>query len=146
MGFETVYQDAGARPLMAHLKSGGMLGVLVDQDVPRLAGEFVEFFGREAYTPTGPAALAVTARSPSVGAFLVRKGDRHRLVYCGPVELPEGGSKKERVRELTRRYTAEIERVIREYPEQWVWMHRRWRTKPEDAGSGSAPPAPAGEE
>jgi KDO2-lipid IV(A) lauroyltransferase len=132
MGVETVYQDAGARPLLEHIRSGGALGVLPDQDVPRLAGEFVEFFGREAWTPTGPAALAVTEGVPMVGVFLVRRGDSHALVVSEPIFAPQEGSKRDKVLELTRRATAEIERIVRENPEQWVWMHRRWRTKRTD--------------
>jgi len=140
MGVETIYQEAGARPPLRHLREGGLLALLADQDVPRLAGEFVEFFGREAYTMTGPAALAVTAKAVSVGAFLVRKGDRHRLICTEAIEPPASGSKKERVLELTRRYTAEIERFVRAHPEQWAWMHRRWRSKKVDvkAGAGEA--------
>lgn len=132
MGVETIYQEAGARPPLRHLREGGLLALLADQDVPRLAGEFVEFFGREAYTMTGPAALAVTAKAVSVGVFLVRKGDRHRLVCTEAIEPPASGTKKERVLELTRRYTAEIERIVRVHPEQWAWMHRRWRSKKVD--------------
>ena len=132
MGYETIYQDAGARPLLRHLRSGGVLGVLVDQDVRRLAGEFVEFFGREAWTPTGPAALAVKTGAAMISVFLVRRGDSYRVVIGERIETPAAGTKAERVRELTRRFTAATEQVVRAHPEQWAWMHRRWRTRRED--------------
>jgi len=136
-GIETIYQDAGARPALRILKSGRPLIILADQDVARLDGVFVDFFGRPAYTPTGPAALARASGAGMVPFFIVWNGRRHRLHVLPEVDLARTGDKKADDAENTRRWSAVVEDIVRRYPEQWGWFHRRWR---------SVDAAPAGEE
>jgi len=136
-GVETVYQDEGARPALRILRSNRPLGILADQDVERLDGVFVDFFGRPAYTPTGPAALARASGAGMVPFFAVWNGRRHRVHVLPEVELVRTGDKRADDSENTRRWSTVVEDMIRRYPEQWGWFHRRWR---------SADAAPAGEE
>lgn len=131
-GMEVIYQDEGPRALLRALKAGRLLALLADQDVPRLDGVFVPFFGRPAYTPSGPAALALASGAPLALAYGLRLDrDRHRLVVEPPVEF-DRSDKRRALLEGTRGWSESLERAVRAHPEQWVWMHRRWRTRPED--------------
>jgi KDO2-lipid IV(A) lauroyltransferase len=122
--------DAGKR-LMAALSRNRINGLLIDQDIRDIPGVFVPFFGRPAWTPSGAAAMAIRKRSPTVPTFIHRLPDNtHQAVVHPPIQPPEGGSLADRITELTAAATAAIERQIRAHPEQWVWMHRRWRTQP----------------
>jgi KDO2-lipid IV(A) lauroyltransferase len=131
-GMEIVYQDESPRKLLRALRDGKLVALLADQDVPRLDGVFVPFFGRPAYTPSGPAALAAASGAELVLAHTLREGrDRHRLLVSEPIQF-DRNEKDRAVLEGTRGWCALLETRIREHPEQWVWMHRRWRTAPAD--------------
>jgi len=131
-GMQVIYQDESPRKLLRALRDGRILAILADQDVRRLDGVFVPFLGRPAFTPTGPVALALAAKVPMVFGHAVRVGrDRHKIVVSDTIEF-DRSDKKKAVVEGTRAWSAMVEAAIREYPEQWVWMHRRWRTKLSD--------------
>jgi KDO2-lipid IV(A) lauroyltransferase len=124
--------DAG-RQLTAALNRNRVVGLLIDQDIRDIPSVFVPFFGRQAWTPSGAAALAIRHRCPTVPAFIHRRDDNtHHVVVHPPIQPPTEGRLREKVAELTASSTAAIERQIRRNPEQWVWMHRRWRTRPPD--------------
>ena len=128
LGIELIYQDESPRRLLRALKDGKLVALLADQDVPRLDGVFVPFFGRPAYTPSGPAALAAATGAELVLGYTVRESrDRHRLMVSEPVGF-DRADRHEAVLAGTRAWCALLEQVIRAHPEQWVWMHRRWRT------------------
>ncbi|MHC4470028.1 MAG: lysophospholipid acyltransferase family protein [Planctomycetota bacterium] len=130
MGMESVPQQR-AREILRVLKGGGVVGTLPDQDVDKLPGVFVPFFGRPAYTPSGPASLAVAAGAPLVSALAYRIGPgRHRVVVHPPVPDP-GGEKEERIRALTAAFTRVFEEKIAATPDHWAWVHERWATTPE---------------
>jgi KDO2-lipid IV(A) lauroyltransferase len=130
MGVETLYQKQ-AREMLRTLTRNECLGILPDQDIDKLPGIFVPFFGREAYTATGPASLAVTTGAPILPAFLHRVGPgNHRLQVRPPVPDP-GGDREERIRALTLGWCREFEQAIAADPRQWAWVHRRWQTTPE---------------
>lgn len=123
--------DAG-RTLLAALNRNRVNGLLIDQDIRDVSGVFVPFFGRPAWTPSGAAALAIRKGCVSVPAFTFRRADKtHHVVVHPPLPPPERGSLSNMVTELTARATGTIEQQIVAHPEQWVWMHRRWRTRPE---------------
>ncbi len=130
-GAEVVARGPGAgRALARALLANRVTGLLIDQDIRDVPGAFVPFFGRPAWTPTGAATLAVRLGVPVVPAFIHRQPDgRHRAEVHPPLPDP-GGPSDERVVALTAAATAAIEAQIRAHPEQWVWMHRRWRTEP----------------
>jgi KDO2-lipid IV(A) lauroyltransferase len=132
-GAEVVPRGAAAgRRLARALVSNRVNGLLIDQDIRDVPGVFVPFFGRPAWTPSGAATLALRAGCPVVPAFIHRQPDgRHIAQVHPPLPLPTTGSDEDQVHELTAAATAAIERQIRAHPEQWVWMHRRWRTQPE---------------
>jgi len=147
LGIELVYQDESPRRLLRALKDGKLVALLADQDVPRLDGVFVPFFGRPAYTPSGPAALAAAAGTELVLGYTVRESrGRHRLMVSEPIGF-DRAERRAAVLAGTRAWCALLEQVIRTHPEQWVWMHRRWRTaladRPEAAWRSGYLPAEA---
>jgi KDO2-lipid IV(A) lauroyltransferase len=130
-GLEVIYTDESPRRLVEALEAGKLLGMLPDQNLKAVSGVFVEFFGRPAYTSTAPVHLALTTGSRLVATYLVREGGRFR-VLIHEIPLQKTGRREEDLRENTRRWTRVFEEEIRRYPDQWVWFHRRWRTRPED--------------
>jgi len=125
-------RDDAARRLLAALKGNRVVGLLIDQDIRDLPGVFVPFFGRDAWTPSGPAGFSLKIGCPTIPAFIHRRKDgRHMVEVHPPLPRPTSGSTKDQIRQLTAAATAAIEKHIRAHPEQWVWMHRRWRTRPE---------------
>jgi KDO2-lipid IV(A) lauroyltransferase len=126
-------QDAGRR-LLAALAANRVDGLLIDQDIKDIPGVFVPFFGRPAWTPSGAAMFALRRGCPLVPAFDHRLDDgRHQAEVLPPLPEPPPGPTEERIAALTAAATLAIEGQVRAYPEQWVWMHRRWRRQPPPA-------------
>ncbi len=129
LGLRTVLRGSvgAARAILRALRSGGALASLIDQDT-RVEGIFVDFFGRPAYTPSGPISLALRAGAPVLLAAIRRLPDgRHRVRFDPPFQLDRSADRDEEVRRATEACTRWIEARIREHPDQWVWIHRRWR-------------------
>jgi len=121
---------SAARHLLSGLRRNAILGMLIDQDTD-VDGVFVPFFGRPAYTPAGPAALALKTGAAVIFGFILREGaSRHRLILQGPIELIRTGDPARDIQENTTRFTREIEEWIRSRPDHWVWMHNRWKRQP----------------
>lgn len=117
-----------ARELLRFLRSGGMLGILIDQDT-RVAGHFVPFFGKLAFTPRAAGDLAVRLGAPMIFGCARRvAGNLHRIVLRR-IEVPLTGDRDRDSLALTAAATLAIEDEIRANPAQWVWMHPRWRTQ-----------------
>lgn len=112
------------------LARNGVIGVLLDQNVSWKEGIFVDFFGRPACTSDGLAQMALKSEAPVVPAFLVRKPDgRYRLIIGEEIKITRTGNWDADVRANTQQFTTVIEDVVRQYPEQWLWLHQRWKTK-----------------
>lgn len=115
--------------------------MLIDQDTGRVRGTFVDFFSSPAWTATGPAVLArKTGAVMLPGAMLRTSGDTYRLHLEEPLNLVDTGDDDYDDWENTRRASEAVESLIRRYPEQWTWFHRRWRTRPPEGWSPPAPP------
>lgn len=120
--------------MLRHLRGGGDLGFWIDQNCLRGEGVFVDFFGRPACTYKGLALLALRSRSPLVPIFAIREGGvrgKVTIEYAPPITPAVEGGVDCSVKELTQQCTAIIENKIREHPEQWFWVHNRWKTQPE---------------
>jgi len=129
-GMEVVPRGAALRSGLAALRKGKVLAFLMDQNAA-FHGVFVPFFGHLAATVSGPAALAIRRASPLVFCYARREqDDSFSLIFHEASAIPEEGSEEEKIRELTARLNVCIEKVVRENPEQWLWMHPRWRTRP----------------
>jgi len=134
LGVETVPLTRSLLGVLRALRSNRIVAMLSDQDAG-LSGVFVDFLGLQASTPYGPGRLAWKTGAPLLPGMAVRH-DRstHELVICEPVAAPpDGASEDEAVRHYTQGYTSVFEDFIRRYPEQYFWMHRRWKTRPEGA-------------
>ena len=113
------------------LKKGKILGFLADQDAGP-GGAFIDFFGRKASTPLGPAVFAHKFLSPIVPLFIVRREDgKHRLIVGDIMRYEDTGNMDEDLLNLTKKMTKFVENVIRENPTQWLWFQKRWNTEPE---------------
>jgi KDO2-lipid IV(A) lauroyltransferase len=105
---------------------------MIDQDT-RVKGVFVDFFGRKAYTPDGATRLALDTQAPVVLMYMKRiENHRHQFTILPEIPLINTGDREDDLFENTRIYTKITEDIIREIPTQWVWMHERWKTTPED--------------
>lgn len=126
----TLYRDDSSREILKRLAAGEIVGLLPDQDIDSLKGIFVPFFGRPAYTPVAPVRIALSTGAPMLPNFLVREGVTRYKLVIGEVIRPESGDRDEAVRKMTENWMSQFEKVIRQYPEQWAWMHNRWKTTP----------------
>jgi len=130
-GVQVVYRDE-PKDILRALRDGYFLGILPDMDIVKLDSVYVDFFGRLALTPTGPVALALRTGVPLFPAFIVRNADgRHTVLVEEPIELVRTGDMRKDILLNTMRAAKRIEAVIRKYPDQWMWMHRRWQHQPD---------------
>jgi Kdo2-lipid IVA lauroyltransferase/acyltransferase len=113
--------------MLRALRRGDALGLLIDQDT-RVQSVCVPFFGTAASTPRAPADLTLRSGAATVVVFLQRGVDGRYHLSGEEVDVPRTGDAEADVQELTRRYSAAIEAAIHRAPEQWVWMHQRWKT------------------
>lgn len=134
VGVATFYRDRSARHLLKALRQNQVVGILPDQDIDSLAGIFVDFLGRPAYTPVAPAKLSLASGAPILPNFMIRcRGGRYRIILGEVIRPGHDLPKEEAVKEMTRKWVAACETVIRRYPDQWAWMHPRWKTRPESS-------------
>ena len=130
---QTVYRDHASREIFKKLADNEIVGLLPDQDVDSLKGVFVPFFGRPAYTMVAPVRLALSSGAPILPNFLVRDGkDRYRIILGKVIRPVIEITREEAVLKYTEEWMRQFENVIRRYPEQWAWMHDRWKTRPEE--------------
>lgn len=115
-----------------HLKNGGTVAMLIDQDT-RVKSTFVDFFGEQAYTPVGAALLAQrTDATVLVGSIHLGEDQKHHIQVNPPCTVDNTGDEEKDLHTNTQRFTKDLEDIIRKYPEQWIWMHQRWKTRPGD--------------
>ncbi|MHB8909206.1 MAG: lysophospholipid acyltransferase family protein [Syntrophales bacterium] len=123
-------KEHAMRTLIRSLKRNEIVGILIDQNVAWYEGVFVDFFGRPACTTNGLALLALHTGAPVLPGYMVRLPDgRYRLVVGPEIELIRTGDRDADVLANTRRFTKVIEEVVRRYPDQWFWVHQRWKTQ-----------------
>lgn len=131
VGLENIPSTASIKQVIKVLRSGRTLGVLADQDSSRVRGVFVNFFGRPARTPVGPVLLAYKTQSPIVPMAIVRdENDKYKIIVKEPIELTFSKDTEKNISETMQKCTKILESIIREYPSQWLWMHDRWKSKP----------------
>jgi len=125
-----IYRDSSPKAMLRVLKKGEVLGILADQDIDSVDGTFVDFFGRPSFTPTAPVKLAMATGAKLVPAFVIRKKDNtHKIVIEKPIDVGALRNDEEAVKRYTQEWTNVLERYVKAYPDQWVWMHRRWKTE-----------------
>jgi KDO2-lipid IV(A) lauroyltransferase len=118
------------RGILEALKKNWIVYALVDQDTGN-DGVFVPFFGIQAWTQSGMARIAARTGAALVPAFLVRGADdQFELHVERAIEVAPTGNPEKDVLEMVRRYTESVESYVKAYPDQWMWMHERWKTRP----------------
>jgi KDO2-lipid IV(A) lauroyltransferase len=134
-GNQAIPKQKAMGQILRLLKAGEIVGILLDQNMAWQEGVFVDFFGEKACTNTGMALLALKTGTPVLPAFNIRQKDgRYRVVIEPEIPLVRTGDKERDVTENTQRFTQIIERYVRNYPDQWLWLHQRWKTRPWQAG------------
>ncbi len=131
-GTVSLAKKTAAKAALRALHRRQIVAIPADQNQTRRYGVFVDFFGLPACTTPGPARLAMLSGAPVIPVFLVREddSDRHRIVVLPAVELVKTGDREADVVENTQRCTAVVEAMLRRHPEQWIWFHKRWKTRP----------------
>ena len=131
-GNRVLHKDDFARGLIAAMRAGDTVGILMDTNMPPPQGVFVPFFGVPACTASGLARVALKTGAAVLPGFLLWEESEQRYVlrFYRELQLADTGDTEADATENTARFTTFIESVIRRYPSQWLWMHRRWKTRP----------------
>ena len=131
-GNKAVDKDDFVRGLLSAMKGGEVVGLLMDTNMTPPQGIFVDFFGIPACTAAGPARIALRTDAAVVPTFTIWDAalGKYRLRFDPAVELVRTGDLEADIKANTQKLTAVIEEYVRKYPEQWLWVHRRWKTRP----------------
>jgi KDO2-lipid IV(A) lauroyltransferase len=131
-GNRPIFKNESARLMLKILKDSGTIGILADQNTMPEEGVFVGFFGKPACTTTGIARVALHTGAAVVPgyAYWDETIQKYRLRFEPPVALIRTGDTERDVFENTQRFAKVIEEIIRKHPDQWVWVHARWKTRP----------------
>lgn len=126
-GSKLVVMEKAFREAFSALKQNQAVALIADQSGPE-HGIFVDFFGRPTSTHQGPAVFQIRSGAPMLLVMLVRNGINNFKIEVEEIDLSGiSGNQEEMTIEITRRHTAALEQFIRRYPEQWLWMHKRWK-------------------
>ena len=129
-GIHIISRGGKTRDIVRDLKEKRFLIVLVDQDT-KVKGVFVDFFGKPAHTALSPAQLSLNYNIPILPFFTYRDNRHiHHACFGEPITIEPTGDKEKDMEEITLQCSKATENFIREHPEQWVWFHKRWKTKP----------------
>ncbi len=131
-GNRSIDKRSAAREMLQILRDKGTLGILVDLNTLDREAIFVDFFGKPAATTFLVAKLALRTGAEVLPVFVPWDESRKRflLKIDGPLAIARTGDEEADVRRLTEQYTRVVEDYIRKYPDQWLWIHRRWKTRP----------------
>jgi KDO2-lipid IV(A) lauroyltransferase len=131
-GNTVLHKDDFARGLLGAMRRGETVGILMDTNMTPPQGVFVDFFGVPACTASGLARIAMRTNAAILPGFLTWREDEEKYVleFDEPLTFVHTGSYEEDIVTNTQICTAAIERWVRRFPEQWLWVHRRWKTRP----------------
>ena len=131
-GNRAIDKKSAARQSLRVLREGGTLGILSDLNTQPNEGVFVPFFGKLACTTAGIATLALKTDAVVIPTCAVWNKEKKRYFFHGdpPVELVRTGDHAKDIELNTANFAAAIERMVRLYPDQWLWIHKRWKTRP----------------
>ena len=144
-GNKVIYNRENAvKNIISALKANEIVGFLPDENASKRIGVFVDFFGIKACTMPGMANIAAKTKLPVVPAFIVRLNEKdgggtgggnyskHRLIIEPPLDIKYTGDRKTDTMNILKLFNEKIEDIIKQYPEQWFWIHNRWKTRPDD--------------
>ncbi len=133
LGVTVLFDDEAAPRIPRSVRGGRAVALLADQDAKGLVSTFVPFFGRAARTPKGPAVFALRLGVPAILAMVVREASGLYRMYFEPVPVRDTGAREQDTDRIVAAYTAQMEAVIRRYPGQYLWHHKRWKRRPPTA-------------
>jgi KDO2-lipid IV(A) lauroyltransferase len=127
------------RQSLRHLRNNGLLGMVTDQNARRAEGVFVPFFGRQACTLPSLALLASRTGAPVLPVYSYRTGEGHHTVIGKPISHETLANSDLDLQERTKTYTQWTEKIVRLHPDQWIWLHNRWKTRPKEESKAQGP-------
>ena len=132
-GNRPIFKNESARAMLKILKDAGTIGILADQNTMPEEAVFVDFFGKAASTTTGIARVASHTDAAVVPGYAVWDENlrKYRLRFEPPVQLSRSGDAEQDIFENTQKFAKVLEKIIRKYPDQWVWVHGRWKIRPQ---------------
>jgi KDO2-lipid IV(A) lauroyltransferase len=130
LGMQVMHDQEAVRRVPRILREGGTVGFLSDQATVGLASTFVSFFGRPAKTPRGAAVFAIRSGAPVVFIQALRQADGLYRLHAEELEVTHSGDRERDVDDIIVRFSAALERLVRETPRQYFWQHRRWKHQP----------------
>jgi KDO2-lipid IV(A) lauroyltransferase len=135
-GNKPIFKNESARAVLRVLQAQGTVGILADQNTMPQEGVFVDFFGTPACSSTGIARVALHTDAAVVPGYAVWDAAmaKYRLRFEPPVELIRTGDSERDILENTAQFANIIEGIVRAHPEQWVWLHARWKNRPPGEG------------
>lgn len=132
VGMHIIYKN-DVREMFRMMKEGWIVGLLADQDTNRHDGIVLDFFGKPTNCVPGPAAMARSAGIGVIPGFITRKADgTHKIIFHAPVEVPRTKDKRADIRTAEQAVNRVLEQHIREHPEEWFWLHDRWKSMREE--------------
>jgi KDO2-lipid IV(A) lauroyltransferase len=132
-GNAPVSRRNASRDILKALRNNETVGILMDQNTVREEGVFVDFFGIPAATTPAVATFALRTGAAVIPGFLIwdEALQKHRLRFDPPLELIQTGDRAQDILENTQMFNNVLEKCVRKNPDQWLWIHRRWKTRPE---------------
>ena len=132
VGMHIIYKN-DVREMFRMMKEGWIVGLLADQDTSRHDGIVLDFFGKPTNCVPGPATMARSAGLGVIPGYITRKEDgTHKIIFHAPVEVPRTKDKRADIRTAEQAVNRVLEQHIREHPEEWFWLHDRWKSMREE--------------
>ena len=132
VGMHIIYKN-DVREMFRMMKEGWIVGLLADQDTNKHDGVVLDFFGKPTNCVPGPAAMARSAGIGVIPGYITRKEDgTHKIILYAPVEVPHTKDKRADIRTAEQAVNRVLEQHIREHPEEWFWLHDRWKSMREE--------------
>jgi len=128
-GNTLIYKRNALREMLRIFRKNGVVGVLIDQAVMPSEGYRVDFLGRPAWTTSMPVLMARKSGVALLPGFISREGDGHRLVFLPEVEFPSDEMSDEALARDTAILTRYVDNFVRNHPDEWYWVHRRWKSR-----------------
>jgi len=132
-GGKIIPKERSIHTIIRSLHRGEIVVLLMDQNVDWYEGVFVDFMGHRACTSKGLALLALKTEAPVVPVFMIREKSGLRAEFEPEIVTVKTGDRQKDIETNTQEYNRVIENFVRRYPEQWFWIHQRWKTKPYQA-------------
>lgn len=127
-GIKLIREEKSTFDILRALRQGGAVGFILDQFMGPPVGVRTSFFGHETGTAAALALFADRTRAPVVPVYNIRQPNgRLKIIFEPPVTFMEQGSTDKNISFMTQKYTSKIEQIVKAYPEQWLWLHRRWK-------------------